>query len=108
MAKRKPLQFDVGCELLGMQCPIPEWRFHPTRRWRFDWAFIESMLAVEIDGGVWLKGGGRHNRGSGYLKDCEKFNTAACMGWRILKFTPQQVASGECYEIVKKAMEWKR
>jgi very-short-patch-repair endonuclease len=60
-----------------------EYRFHPVRRWRFDMAFPEPKVAVEIEGGVWT--GGRHVRGKGFRKDCEKYNTAAAMGWRVLR-----------------------
>ena len=52
-----------------------EYRFHPTRKWRFDAAFPSEKVAVEIEGGVWKYG--RHNRASGFLNDMEKYNEAA-------------------------------
>ena len=27
-----------------------EYRFHPERKWRFDWALPERMIAFEYDG----------------------------------------------------------
>ena len=69
-----------------------EYKFHPKRRWRFDLAWPEYRIAVEIDGGVYTQG--RHTRPTGYIKDLEKFNHAAKMGWRVFKFTPQQVKTG--------------
>jgi hypothetical protein len=70
--------------------PIPEteYHFHPTRNWRFDYAWPLAKVALECDGGIWIKGGGRHTRGDGWLKDTEKLNTAASMGWRLLRTTP--------------------
>jgi very-short-patch-repair endonuclease len=44
-------------------------------------------LAVEIDGGRYAPGGGRH-AGDG---DREKLNVATILGWRVLRFSTQQV-----------------
>ena len=68
---------------------VREYRFHPVRKWRFDYAVPALKIAVECDGGVW--GYGRHNRPQGYIKDMEKFNAAAEAGWVVLKFTPRQM-----------------
>lgn len=74
---------------------VAEYRFHATRRWRFDFARPDIKLAIEIDGGVWT--GGRHSRGAGQVKDMEKGNAAIMEGWQVLHFTPQQVCNGEAY-----------
>lgn len=70
---------------LGCEC-WAEWRFHPVRKWRFDYAFPKEMVAVEIDGGLFI--GGRHSGGMGQKRDFEKLNAAAEMGWRVFHFTP--------------------
>ena len=72
--------------------PVREHRFHKVRRWRFDFAYPAYMLAIEVEGGVWS--GGRHTRGAGFTKDCEKYNTALMEGWRVYRCTPQMVAAG--------------
>lgn len=64
---------------------VREFRFHPARRWRFDFAWPDLMLAVEIDGGVYS--GGRHTRGKGFEADCEKLNASAVRGWTVLRYT---------------------
>jgi len=66
-----------------------EHRFAPPRRFRFDIAFIPQHVAVEVEGGVWVKG--RHIRPSGYEKDCLKYNLAVVQGWRVLRYTPQML-----------------
>lgn len=72
--------------------PVQEYRFAPPRRWRFDVAFLEHKLAVEIDGGGFVQG--RHSRGTGMEKDNEKMAAALIDGWRVLRVTPRQVTSG--------------
>ena len=66
--------------------PVAEHRFHPQRKWRFDYAITEVKVAVEVEGGVFS--GGRHTTGTGFTADLEKYNTAESMGWHILRITP--------------------
>jgi very-short-patch-repair endonuclease len=80
---------------------VAEFRFHPKRRWRFDFAFPSQMVALEVEGGVWSHG--RHTRGSGYVKDLEKYNAAAALGWQVLRVTPQQVRSGAVIDILRES-----
>lgn len=82
--------------------PEQEYRFHSVRRWRFDFCWPTSKLAVEVEGGTWVRG--RHVRGTGYEGDCEKYNAAVLGGWRVLRFTPamlKQDPSG-CIETVRR------
>lgn len=76
-----------------------EFRFHPERRWRFDFAFPDQKLAVEIQGGIFLaekgKAAGGHSRGRGQMKHFEKVNAAVELGWRVLLFGPDHITSGE-------------
>ena len=69
-----------------------EYRFAPPRRWRFDFAWPDKKLAVEIEGGVWSKG--RHTRGKGFINDCDKYNAAVLLGWRVLRFTDKHLNDG--------------
>ncbi len=69
---------------IGME-PVREYRFHPTRRWRFDFAWLEQKVAVEIEGGTFT--GGRHTTGAGHHGDCKKYNEAVYLGWKVLRFT---------------------
>mgnify|MGYP003628050189 FL=1 len=84
-----PLTVAQLCVLAGLPEPVAEHRFAAPRRWRFDWAWPEDMLALEVDGGVWTRG--RHTRGAGFLRDIEKLNAAAIAGWSVLRTTPDHV-----------------
>lgn len=79
------------CEHAGFK-PEREYRFHAVRKWRFDLAFPDRRLAVEVDGGGWIHG--RHHRPLGYERDCEKGAWALICNWRVLHVTPGQVRSG--------------
>jgi len=68
-----------------------EFFFHPDRRWRSDFAWPDHRLLVEIEGGTWLPGGGRHNRGAGFQTDCEKYLAAFELGYYLLRFTTKMV-----------------
>lgn len=89
--KKKSTQSDVFTLLckkeMNVEC-LKEFRFHPKRKWRFDYAIPEYKVAIEIDGGLWKYG--RHNRPAGYKADMEKLNAAASLGWSVLRFTPDE------------------
>ncbi|MGN6555625.1 MAG: hypothetical protein ACTHLW_18105 [Verrucomicrobiota bacterium] len=76
---------------------LTEHRFHPTRRWKFDYAHPPTKVAVEIEGGIWS--GGRHTRGDGFQEDCDKYNTATLMGWRVFRLTSKMVNAAELEKI---------
>lgn len=62
-----------------------QYRFHPVRKWRFDFVLLEYKIAIEYNGGQWT--GGRHIRGAGYAKDLEKVNAAQMLGYIVLQYT---------------------
>lgn len=73
----------------GLTPPVFEHRFHKTRKWRFDIAWPEQKVAIEVQGGIWTRG--RHSRGKGQLNDMHKFNEAQVFGWIVLLVTPQEL-----------------
>ena len=75
----------------GLPAPVREHRFAPPRRFRFDFAWPDRMLAVEVEGGEFVPGGGRHQRRSGFTRDAEKYNLAQRLGWTVLRYTGTQV-----------------
>lgn len=79
--------------------PIIEYQFHPTRKWRFDYYWQQNRFALEVEGGVWT--GGRHTRGTGFLKDMEKYNSATIMGFRIIRTVPDDLTSDTTIRMIK-------
>jgi hypothetical protein len=93
-------------EAAGLPRPVEEFVFAPPRKWRFDFAWpADGSIALEVEGAVWT--GGRHTRGAGFLKDMEKYNTAAIRGWTVLRTTPSGLVSGEGVELVRLAHLWR-
>lgn len=62
-----------------------EYRFHPDRKWRFDWCFPELKIAIEYEGLMSAKS--RHTTVRGFTGDAEKYNAAQSLGWKVLRYT---------------------
>jgi len=88
-----------------LQKPEREFMFHPLRKWRFDFAWPTKKIAAEVEGGIWTNG--RHNRGKGFLDDCEKYNQAALLGWIVLRFPVEMIKSGKALHIIEMALDMK-
>lgn len=108
-AERRKWEDLLDFHVRAWQLPpaTPEYRFSESRDWRFDRAWPEFKVAVEIEGLVphWkLAGGGHHQRPAGYARDCEKYNAAQAQGWTLLRFTPIQVKAGYAIREIEAAL----
>jgi len=100
--KRSKLELKAATALkkAGLKQYEEEYRFC-ERRWRFDFAFVEEKIALEIEGGIWKGSVGGHTSGTGYTKDCEKYNTALVLGWKVVRVVRSQIDSGEMVNWVR-------
>lgn len=100
----------------GFTLPVAEYRFHPTRRWRFDYAWPDRLVALEREGGkftvVRCECGrkrtvfvSRHHDRDGLERDAIKYATAAIMGWIVVRVTPRMIESGQAAELVLEALK---
>lgn len=85
---------------------VMEYRFNLERKWRFDYAIPEHMIAIEVEGGVWT--GGRHTRGAGFIGDMEKYNSAASLGWTLVRRTPDKLLTEETIRLIKVIIDQKK
>ena len=81
---------------------VPEYRFC-ERRWRFDFAWPDKKVALEIEGATWV--GGRHTRGQGYRNDCEKYNRATVLGWKVIRATTDMAKDGSVLKELDEALK---
>lgn len=102
----------------GIPTPGREVVFAPPRKWRFDYCWYSYKyvdtpdcpgdmersggLALEIEGGVWT--GGRHITGAGFIRDMEKYNAAAALGWRVIRCTPEHLLKWETAELIRRCL----
>lgn len=99
---QKRALFLALCRTNGLPTPAMEHRFYDGRRWRFDYAWPEHRIALEVEGGVWT--GGRHTRGAGFLADMEKYNMAAVTGWAVLRTTPDKLETLSTIDLIAAAI----
>lgn len=88
------LLFQAHLDTVGCHVMLQQYRFHSDRKWAFDFAHCPTKIAVEIDGGEFMRKAGirgGHNRGAQMAKDYEKRNEAAMLGWTVFQLTGQMV-----------------
>ena len=105
-----PIALSAGEELLALMIdafnvepPQREYRFHPTRRWRFDFAWPDAKFAVEVEG--LTREGGRHQRFGGFEKDCEKYEAAMLLGWVVYRVTHARIKSGGAVTVINTMLD---
>ena len=105
MKMMSALNETLAMQLHYAKLPVPlrEFRFHPTRRYRFDFCWAEQSLAAEVNGGTWIQG--RHNRGSSIKAEYDKLNAAVLNGWRVLLFTGEHIKTGEALNVIEEALK---
>ena len=104
MDNKDILIFRYQLILHNIDIPESEYMFAKElkRKFRFDYCYPKKKLAIEIEGGIWING--RHNRASGFIKDMEKYNIACILGYRILRFTIQDLKKESTYITIKNAI----
>lgn len=85
-------ELSLHLRATGIPAPLTEYKFHPKRKFRADFAWPEFMLLVEVEGGQYIRG--RHQSPKGFEADCEKYNLAALEGWVVLRFTTSMIHDG--------------
>ena len=95
------LEFQLQLQIRAMGLPEPEqdYQFHPSRRFRFDFAWVDKKLAVEVEEGT--HSNGRHTRGVEFENDCIKYGEAMKLGWNVYRCTGAMIQNGTAIETVQ-------
>jgi very-short-patch-repair endonuclease len=91
----------------GLPLPITEhqWDCIEGRKWRWDYSWPDHKVALEVDGGGFVKGGGHHHRKEGRDDDNEKQNEAVRQGWRVVRVNPQQILTMDLMDLLADLLE---
>jgi hypothetical protein len=104
--------FEAALIHEGLPLPHVEYRFHHTKKWRFDYAWPYYKVAVEQEGGVFghkKKDGtksdkGAHSSVSGILRDMHKYNEATLLGWRVIRVLPSDLTKIKTMKMIKQLL----
>lgn len=81
---------------------VAEYRFHPRRMWRFDFAVPDVRVAIEYDG---LMGGKAHRSIGMVAKDSAKINAAQTLGWIVVRVNAISLKDGSGYTAIEAAVQ---
>lgn len=80
------------------------------RKFRADFAWPDYRLLVEVQGGIWRKGGGAHSHPTGIVRDIAKQQTAVLAGWAVFPVITDEVTDGSAVQMIVRALHargWK-
>lgn len=113
--KVAPSVFIAACKAHGLPEPVPEFMFHQKRMWKFDWAWKNLGVALEIEGGIFGRGKacpickrrpvGAHSSIQRLLSDMTKYREAAISGWKVIRVTPSEVNDGIVWNLLERAIK---
>ena len=95
--------FDFQLRAAGIEFER-EYKFHPKRKWKYDFSIVGCRLLIDCDGGQWKQGTG-HNTGTGRERDCTKDAEAVLLGWTVLRFPTNMIDDGRALDYVEKFIE---
>ena len=107
-AKRERFEnlFAIQLQGAGLPAYVRQYRFAQSlgRQWSSDFAWPTLKLLCEVDGGVWRQGGGAHSHPTNIVRDMEKQNDAALLGFLVLRFTTDQIKNGQALTFLARVM----
>lgn len=103
------LAFQISASMLPL--PDRQVKYATGRKVTADFGWPAFRLLVEVQGGIWRRGGGAHGGGAAIEKDIEKSQLAVINGWAMFPVTTDEVKSGKALQLIELALQtkgWKR
>jgi hypothetical protein len=98
--------FTQLCREFKLPEPVAEFQFAADikRRWRIDYYFEqgEKKIALEVEGGVWIRG--RHTRPKGFIADMEKYNEMTRRGIGLVRVQPKDLLKISTMRLLQAAL----
>jgi very-short-patch-repair endonuclease len=111
--KNERFENDLAMQIRAHKMPEPErqYRFAEPRKFAADFAWPGLRVLIEVQGGIWMPGGGAHSRPMNIERDVEKLQLAAIYGWTLVPVTTKQVKNGEAIAVLERVLAvrgWRR
>ena len=114
MSKSKAEE-QLALQLRALKVPfVREYVFHPTRKWRMDFAVPSIKFAIEVHGLTkWGKNKngtmrlGAHQTVVGCERDFEKISEAMLLGWEVYCCSQFMIEDGRAFNMIEKLIELK-
>jgi hypothetical protein len=94
-----PTIFFAALRHYNLPIPQAEYKFHNKRKFKFDYAYPDLFIAIEVEGGVFTRQA--HGSVKGILRDIEKYTLAASLGYKIIRVLPSKLLLQETMEIIR-------
>ncbi|TDQ79557.1 hypothetical protein [Sphingobacterium yanglingense] len=111
--RNKEHQKDLFIQFIKQELGLevwPEFYFTLDRQFRIDYAIPLALdgsvmkIAIEQEGGIWMKGNSGHSSGTGIKRDMEKGNLLQSLGWKLIRRQPSEMLSMETLGLIQKIL----
>jgi hypothetical protein len=80
--------------------PIQQYEAIPDRKFRYDFAFPDLRILVEVQGGICARTRMGHSSVTGQERDAEKLNLASAYGYRMFHFTTKMIEDERGFDLL--------
>lgn len=106
--REDPARFERALDFALRATHLPpfvrQYRFAPPRQFKADFACETYRLLVEVQGGIWKRGGGAHSHPLDIEREIERQQHMVYHGWFMLPVTTDAVTDGSALSVIERAL----